>query len=57
MVEVGEGELFVICRIFSIIIIEDEDWLCYNIFYIRCTQYGKVCDIIIDGGSCEKMLF
>nr|GEY34704.1 hypothetical protein [Tanacetum cinerariifolium] len=33
-----------------------DDWLRHNIFYTRCTSHGKVCDIIIDGGSFENVL-
>ena len=31
-------------------------WLRTNIFRTRCTSGGKVCQIIIDGGSCENMV-
>ena len=27
-----------------------------NIFRTRCTSSGKVCQVIIDGGSCENMI-
>nr|KAJ0212606.1 hypothetical protein LSAT_V11C400194710 [Lactuca sativa] len=34
---------------------EDDDyWKCNNIFRTRCTCHGKVCNVIIDGGSCEN---
>lgn len=26
-----------------------------NIFYTRCTIKGKVCNLIIDGGSCTNV--
>jgi len=26
-----------------------------NIFHYRCTVQGKVCSLIIDGGSCAKV--
>lgn len=29
-----------------------EDWLRRNIFHTTCTIGGKVCKLIIDGGSC-----
>ncbi|GJW92905.1 RNA-directed DNA polymerase [Tanacetum coccineum] len=28
----------------------------YNIFYTRCTCIGKVCNVIIDGGSCSNVV-
>ena len=31
-------------------------WLRTNIFRTRCPSGGKVCQIIIDGGSCENMV-
>jgi len=34
----------------------DHQWLRNNIFRTRCTVQGKVCTIIIDGGSCENMV-
>ena len=27
-----------------------------NIFYTRCTVQGKVCSLIIDGGSCANVV-
>ncbi|KAL4590466.1 hypothetical protein LXL04_003396 [Taraxacum kok-saghyz] len=35
---------------------DDHRWLRNNIFRTRCTVKGKVCTIIIDGGSCENMV-
>jgi hypothetical protein len=29
-------------------------WLRTNIFRTRCTSRGKVCQVIIDSGSCEN---
>ena len=34
-----------------------DSWLHTNIFRTRCTSGGKVCQVIIDGGSCENMVF
>lgn len=34
----------------------DEDWLRSNIFKTRYKSNGKVCTIVIDGGSCENSL-
>ena len=33
-----------------------EDWLRNNIFHTKCNSHGKVCDIIIDGGSFENVV-
>ena len=35
---------------------DDTLWLRNNIFRTRCTTKGKVCTVIIDGGSCENMV-
>nr|GEU45847.1 Gag-Pol polyprotein, putative [Tanacetum cinerariifolium] len=35
---------------------EDELWLRHNIFHTRCTCQGKVCNVIIDGGSFENVI-
>ena len=32
----------------------DDQWLWTNIFRTRCTCGGKVCQVIVDGGSCEN---
>lgn len=34
----------------------DGSWLRTNIFRTRCTLGGKVCQVIVDGGSCENMV-
>ena len=34
---------------------KDESWLRNNIFHTKCTSGGKVCNVIIDGGSCEPI--
>ena len=33
-----------------------DSWLQTNIFRCRCTSGGKICQVIIDGGSCENMI-
>ena len=33
-----------------------DEWLQNNIFHTRCTSHGKVCKVIIDGGSCENVV-
>jgi hypothetical protein len=49
------GESLVICKILKSTYIE-EDWLRNNIFHTKCTSGGKVCNVIIDGGSCENVV-
>lgn len=34
----------------------EEDWLRTNIFYTTCSIGGRVCNMIIDGGSCENVV-
>ena len=34
----------------------EDSWLRTNIFRTRCTSGGKVCQVIIDSGSCENMV-
>ncbi|GJU02692.1 reverse transcriptase domain-containing protein [Tanacetum coccineum] len=50
------GEMLVVRRALSTVTNEDESWLRHNIFYTRCTCEGKVCTVIIDGGSCENVI-
>ena len=50
------GELLVIRRALNSNPVEDEVWLRNNIFHTRCTSHGKVCDVIIDSGSCENVV-
>jgi hypothetical protein len=35
---------------------KEAHWLRNNIFHTRCTVAGKVCDVIIDSGSCENVV-
>ncbi|KAJ0800640.1 putative nucleotidyltransferase, Ribonuclease H [Helianthus annuus] len=35
---------------------DDTTWLRNNIFRTKCTSKGRVCMVIIDGGSCENMV-
>ena len=36
---------------------EDEnEWLRGNIFHSTCRVLGKVCNLVIDGGSCENIV-
>ncbi|GJX67976.1 putative nucleotidyltransferase, ribonuclease H [Tanacetum coccineum] len=50
------GELLVIWRALHVESNRDEAWLCNNIFHTRCTSNRKVCDVIIDSGSCENVV-
>jgi hypothetical protein len=49
-----QGESLVIRRILKSTCVE-EDWLRNNIFHTKCTSSGKVCNVIVDGGSCENV--
>ncbi|GJR05644.1 putative CCCH-type zinc finger family protein, partial [Tanacetum coccineum] len=49
-------ELLVIRRALAMDSMEDDVWLRHNIFHTRCTSHGKVCDVIIDSGSCENVV-
>jgi hypothetical protein len=51
-----KDELLVIRRTLNFNPINDEVWLCNNIFHTCCTSHGKICDVIIDSESCEKMV-
>ena len=46
------GELFVLQRILHAKESSKEESQREHIFYSRCTIQGKVCSLIIDGGSC-----
>ncbi|CAM8960386.1 unnamed protein product [Rhodiola kirilowii] len=50
------GELLVVRRALSVAASEDESWLRHNIFHTKCTSGGKVCNVIVDGGSCENVV-
>lgn len=53
------GEILVSRRLLHTILADPEDdtkWLRHNIFRTQCTAKGKVCTVIIDGGSCENMV-
>ncbi|GJR89881.1 putative CCCH-type zinc finger family protein [Tanacetum coccineum] len=51
-----EGEALVIRRNLNMVQVTDDEWLRNNIFYTRCTCIGKVCNVIIDGGSCSNVV-
>ncbi|XP_042432727.1 uncharacterized protein LOC122019314 [Zingiber officinale] len=50
------GEALVIRRSLNTTYVPDDSWLRNNIFHTRCTSNGKVCDIIVDRGSCENVV-
>ncbi|KAJ0080179.1 hypothetical protein Patl1_23039 [Pistacia atlantica] len=52
-----QGECLVVKMTLNVEVVEEGDsWLCNNIFHVRCTTYGKLCNIIIDGGSCKNVI-
>ncbi|KAI3498749.1 hypothetical protein L1887_34530 [Cichorium endivia] len=54
-----QGESLVVQRILSTTVDKSADdtvWLRHNIFRTKCTAKGKVCTVIIDGGSCDNMV-
>ncbi|XP_056694837.1 uncharacterized protein [Spinacia oleracea] len=51
-----KGESLVIRRILNAAPIEEDEWLRHNIFHTRCTSHGKICNVIIDSGSCENVV-
>ena len=32
------------------------DWRRNDIFNTRCSSHGRLCNVIIDGGSCENLV-
>nr|GEU80454.1 putative reverse transcriptase domain-containing protein [Tanacetum cinerariifolium] len=53
------GEALVIQRVLNVDVskfVDDSLWLRNNIFRTKCTSKGKICDMIIDGGSCENVV-
>jgi len=54
MEEADEGELLVLRRGSSALKGDNEEQI-ENIFHSRCTVHGKVCSLIIDGGSCANV--
>ncbi|GKC56636.1 reverse transcriptase domain-containing protein, partial [Tanacetum coccineum] len=54
------GEALVIQRVLNMAVsksVDDNSYLHNNIFRTKCTSKGKICDMIIDGGSCENVVF
>jgi len=52
--EVDEGELLVLRKTLGSLKGDKEEQR-ENIFHSRCTTQGKVCSLIIDGGSCANV--
>ena len=50
-----EGELLVIRRALSGLATQEDNEQRESIFHTRCTIGGKVCSLIIDGGSCTNV--
>ncbi|XP_035843362.1 uncharacterized protein LOC110889155 [Helianthus annuus] len=53
------GEALVIQRVLNTTVADPSDdalWLRNTIFRTKCTAKGKVCTVIIDGGSCENIV-
>ena len=50
-----EGELLVVQRTLSGLATQEGNEQREAIFHTRCTIGGKVCSLIIDGGSCTNM--
>nr|GEV52978.1 reverse transcriptase domain-containing protein [Tanacetum cinerariifolium] len=53
------GELLVTCRLLNTAVLDQDDdttWLRTNIFRTQCKTKGKICTVIINGGSCENMV-
>jgi hypothetical protein len=50
-----DGEDLVIRRILNLLVKEDNKEQRENIFHTRCFVNGKICDLIIDGGSCTNI--
>ncbi|GKV27101.1 hypothetical protein SLEP1_g36308 [Rubroshorea leprosula] len=56
LIPADHGESLVVRCSLHATITKDEDWLRHNIFHTRCTSRGKVCNVIIDSGSCENVV-
>ncbi|XP_042009226.1 uncharacterized protein LOC121757810 [Salvia splendens] len=56
LVYADQGATLVVRRVLNVAAAEEELWLRHNIFQTKCTAKGKVCNVIIDGGSCENVV-
>ena len=52
--EADEGELLVLRRALSVHKVANHEEQRENIFHTRCTINGRVCSLIVDGGSCTN---
>ena len=52
---VAQGELQVARKALSMQVKEDDKVQQENIFHTRCYMQNKVCNVIIDGGSCTNV--
>ncbi|KAB2595470.1 hypothetical protein D8674_030920 [Pyrus ussuriensis x Pyrus communis] len=50
------GEALVVQRNMTTARVDNDDWLRHNIFCTKCTTNGKICNVIIDDGSCENVV-
>ena len=55
VVEVDEGELIVLRRALNGNKGPRHEEQCKDIFHTRCTINGRVCSLIVDGGSCTNV--
>jgi len=53
----SDGEMLVVKRALSGLAAPENQEQRETIFHIRCTIGGKVCSLIIDGGSCTNVAF
>jgi len=53
--EAPKGELLVTMRVLSVLNKAEEQAQRENLFHTRCLIKGKVCSLIIDGGSCTNV--
>jgi hypothetical protein len=52
-----DGPLFMVRRVcFTPWKTKDGDEQCHNLFHSRCTIRGKVCQLVIDSGSCKNVV-
>jgi hypothetical protein len=55
--EAESGPLFMVRRVcFTPRMAEEGDEQCHNLFHSRCMIKGKVCQLVIDSGSCENVV-
>ncbi|KAL3645775.1 hypothetical protein CASFOL_010955 [Castilleja foliolosa] len=56
LVHADQGAALIVRRVLNIAPTSNEQWLRHNIFQTKCTTKGKVCKVIVDGGSCENVV-